>query len=401
MKIVIVHDFLKEYGGAERVVEVMHEMWPEAPIYTSFVDYNSLGPHAERIRKWNIVESKFGRTYLMKHYHSPLRFLAPKVWSGFDFSKFDMVISSSGWYMSKGISVKPPTVHICYLHHPPRHLYGYATAMEWQKYWPIRTYGQIVNHFLRMYDFESSQKVDYFIANSKETQRRITKFYRRESTVIYPPVEIQNPKSEILNLKQLHNYSNSQIPNKYFLTVSRLARAKHIDLLIETCQKLEENLVIVGKGREEARLRALIHNSKFKIQNDKQQKSITLLGEVNDELLGELYKSAKGFLFAGEDEEFGIAPVEAMGYGLPVIAYRSGGIPETVVDGTTGVLFDELTIRSLTKAIVHYNNIYFHSETMRGKMKRNCRDQAKKFSKERFKKELERFVEEKYNNRKR
>src|SRR3989344_7005720 len=120
LKIALVHDFLKYYGGAERVVEALHNIWPDAPVYTSFVDYKSLSPHAERIKKWNIIQSPFGSTWLMKKFHSPLRFLAPWVWSPFDFSGFDIVISSSGWYISRGITVAKPTVHICYLHHPPR-----------------------------------------------------------------------------------------------------------------------------------------------------------------------------------------------------------------------------------------------------------------------------------------
>lgn len=362
MKIALVHDFLKEYGGAERVVEALHDMYPEAPVYTSFVDYGSLGPHAERIRKWKIVESPFGRTWFMKKFHSPLRFLAPLVWKDFDFSGFDVVISSSGWYMCRGVTVKKPTVHICYIHHPPRHLYGYQTAMDWQKYWIIRVYAAIVNHFLRIYDYNTAQKVDYFIANSEETKRRVQKFYRRDSEVIYPPVEIP---SKI----------NSPKSKDYFLVVSRLARAKHIDLAIKACQQLGEKLVIVGKGREEEYLKSLVNNLP----------DITFLGEVSDEELPDIYAGAKALIFPAQDEEFGIVPVEAMGYGIPVIALRSGGLPETIIEGKTGVFFDKLTAESVVKSLEKFKKLALRAE--------DCRNQAKKFSKEVFERKIRSFVE--------
>ena len=371
MKIALVHDFLREYGGAERVLEVLHELWPEAPIFTAFVDWKGLGPHAPALKQWDIRESWVSRNPFVRKFHSPLRFLAPKIWESFDVSGYDMVISSSGWYISRGISTTKPTVHICYLHHPPRHLYGYQTAVDWQKHWPVRVYAHIINHFLRMYDYQTAQRVDYFIANSKETQKRISKFYRRESIVIYPPVEIK--KFQISNFK-------FQISN-YYLSVSRLARAKHIDLIIQACQKLHVPLVIVGQGREKEYLR-----SKIKDQRSK----IVFLGEVADEELPTMYQNAKAFISASEDEEFGIAAVEAMGYGKPVIAYRSGGLVETVIEGKTGVFFDELSTDSLIKAVKCLNDLNHLN------MRNACIKQAKKFSKERFKKEIKEFVSSKY-----
>jgi hypothetical protein len=249
IKIALVHDYLKEYGGAERVLEAMHEIWPDAPIYTAFVDYNKLGPHAERIKKWDIRTSWVQKVWPVKKLHSPLRFITPWVWRYFDFSEYDVVITSSAWYIPRGIithrsassavfvqkqvlrqlarmrlmldrtlpilGLQSPLsrsrladsakvfsqttaelaerkpIHICYMHTPPRHLYGYETASKWKKYWLVRVYGELINHFLRIYDYNTARRVDFFIANSKETQRRINKFYRRESTVIYPPVETE------------------------------------------------------------------------------------------------------------------------------------------------------------------------------------------------------------------
>ena len=374
MKIAIVHDFLKEYGGAERVLEVLHEIYPEAPIYTAFVDYKGLGVHAERVKKWKIIQSPFGSSYFMKKFHSPLRFLAPLVWESFDFGNYDLVISSSGWYISRGIITHPKTVHICYLHHPPRHLYGYETALEWQKYWPVRVYALLINCGLRLYDYLASQRVDYFIANSYETQKRIKKFYRCDSTVIYPPVEIRSLKAASQESKIKLNLE------KYFLSVSRLARAKHIDLIIKSCQKLNQPLIVVGKGREERNLQSLVNNRLSKV---------TFLGEVKDEELSLIYQNARAFITASVDEEFGISAVEAMMYGKPVIAYRSGGFRETIVEDRNGLFFDQLTADSLTKTLQRFSS----SNHFAGKdCVEDCLSYAQEFSKERFKKEIKEFV---------
>lgn len=364
MKIALVHDYLKEFGGAERVLETMHEIWPEAPVYTSFVDYDALGPHGERIKKWD-VRASWANNWFMKKLHSPLRFLAPWVWESFDFTGYDVVISSSGWYMSKGIITAPETVHICYIHHPPRHLYGYATAMEWQKYLLVRMYATIVNFFLRHYDFLSSQRVDYFIANSQETKRRVEKFYRRDADVIYPPVDVEGTKGA----------KGTRGDKGYFLCVGRLARAKHFDLAIEACQKMNVALKIVGKGRDEEWLRSKIKNQRSKI---------TFLGEISDEELEEVYAGATALLCPFEDEEFGIVAVEAMGHGVPVVALNSGGLPETIEEGKTGVLFDELTVGSMVDAMKSVGDRKITAEA--------CRKRAQLFSKERFKKEIKEFI---------
>lgn len=368
MKIALVHDFLREYGGAERVVEAMHEIWPEAPLYTSFVDWKALGVHASRFKHWDIRPSWVQHNWLVKKYHSPLRFLAPKIWESFDLSNYDVVLTSSGWFMCRGVIVKKPAVHICYIHHPPRNLYGYATGSDLQRYWPVRVYATIINFFLRQYDFETAQRVDYFVANSEETARRVKKFYRRDSTVIYPPVDIPS-----IRPKQKGNY---------FLSAGRLTYAKRVDLAIAACNKLKLPLKIVGKGKEEAYLRSIAGPT------------IEFVGGVSDSELDRLYAGARAFIFCALDEDFGMVPVEAMGHGVPVIALGEGGVLETVVDGKTGILFHEPMVESVVSAIKKFYNDYknynFYTE---------CKRQAKKFSKERFKKKLKDFVEEKYKSR--
>lgn len=365
MKIALVHDQLNEFGGAERVLVALKNIFSQADIFTTVYTHKNLGPHKKVFNHWKIYQSWFGKIPLLRNFYSPFRFLTPLIWEGFNFSKYDLVISSSGSWMAKGIKTRKPTIHIAYIHHPPRYLYGYETAIEWQKYWPIKTYAYVVNHFLRMWDYQSSQRPDFLIANSQETRRRIQKFYRRDAWVIYPPVRIP---------KILPKSSNK---NFYYLTVSRLARAKHIDILIKAANKIKVPLKIVGTGRDEKYLHSI-------------SGSMTeFLGSVSDKQLQKLYLSAKAFLFASVDEEFGIAPLEAMGYGLPVIAYRSGGIPEYLTNEKNGLLFDQLNEDSLIEKIKYFERFSIKKMLV---MKKNARKTAENFSEEKFKKNILKFI---------
>lgn len=385
MKIALVHDYLREYGGAERVVEAMHEMWPSAPLYTSFVDWPSFAKapkgKVEVFKSMDIRTSWVQHVWLVKKLISPLRFLAPTIWGSFDLSGYDVVISSSGWFMCRGVALNNPTnptnnpirpIHISYIHHPPRNLYGYATGSDWQKYWPVRVYGAIINFFLRQYDYRAAQAVDYFIANSKETARRVKKFYRRESTVIYPPVDI---KSKIQNPNDKQNPKSKSQNKTYFLSVGRLTYAKRVDLAIQAANKLKVPLKIVGTGKEEQYLRSIAGPM------------IEFVGSVTDEELSTLYAGAKALIFCALDEDFGMVAVEAQAQGTPVVALAQGGVLETVVDGKTGVLFQEPTDASLMAAIGKLKTLGKSEEVAK-----RCIAQAQTFSTERFKKELNAFV---------
>ncbi|GIW64192.1 MAG: glycosyl transferase [Patescibacteria group bacterium] len=365
MKIALVHDQLSEFGGSERVLVALKKIFPQADIYTTVYNPDKLGVHKKIFQNWKIYQSWFGKIPILRDYYSPFRFLTPMIWESFDFSKYDLVISSSGSWMSKGIKTKKPTIHISYIHHPPRYLYGYETAIEWQKYLLVRLYAYVVNHFLRIWDFESTKRPDYMIANSIETQNRIKKFYRRDSIVIYPPVKI--PKT----------FSVSRSKSEYYITLSRLAKAKHIDILIKAANKMKFNLKIIGTGRDEKYLKSIAG------------KTVDFLGNINDEEFKKIFQNAKAFLFASRDEEFGIAPVEAMGYGLPVIAYNSGGIPEYVKNGVNGFLFNSLEPSSLINAIKKFEKL--SSEKIL-KMKLAARKTAEKFSEENFKKNILSFI---------
>ncbi len=363
MKVALVHDFLLEYGGAERVVEVLHELWPEAPVYTAFVDAKGLGPHWERLKTWDLHCGWGQHIPGLRKFQSPFRFLAPFYFKHFDLSKYDVVISSTNAYFAKSVRI-PNGVHICYCHTPARALYGYPTRTDWRRHWLTRIYGTVVNHFLRIEDWYAARQVDYFVANSKEVARRIKKFYRRESVVIYPPVELVQVKA-------------GRVPcdltkGTYYLYVGKLAVAKHVKLAISACRKLGEKLVVVGNGKERSELER------------RGKLTARFLGNVSDRTLAGLYTGCRAVIFPSEDEDFGIVPVEAMAFGKPVIAHRSGGVVETVVDGLTGVLFDELTVDGLVSAVQKLGRLRISAEA--------CRKQAEKFSKERFNKEMKEFV---------
>ncbi|MBI4098067.1 MAG: glycosyltransferase [Candidatus Levybacteria bacterium] len=391
MRVAIVHDYIKEYGGAERVLESLHNVFPKAPVYTLVYLPSYLGPHRSRFENWDIRTSWAQNLPFKAKLISPLRLIAPYLFGQFDFSKFDVVIvSATGAYFPNSIKTRSTSsgregnaIQICYSHTPPRYLYGYETARNWKKNLMIRIIGEIAIHFLRMVDYKSAQNVDYFIANSEETKRRIEKFYRKDAIIIYPPVDV-NPKFKTLNPKQAQ-ITKYKIPNtEYYLAGGRIARAKHTDLIINTFIRNGLPLKVFGKGfagfEEEIKQRIKNHESRIKGKSN-----IEFLGEVTDEEKDELMMNAKAFVFASEDEDFGIVPVEAMMAGTPVIAHRSGGVLETVVEGKTGLFFDEFSVESLNSAIKKFERTKFDSSQIA--------KHAQKFSRPRFEKEIKEFVE--------
>lgn len=361
MKIALVHDHFFEFGGAERVAVAIKKIFPEADIYTAGYNADVLKRRAPEIVIANIRTSWASRIPFFHRLYSPLRFLAPWIWESFDFSGYDLVISSSGWFMSKGIITKKDTKHISYIHHQPRYLYYYETAVEWQKHLLIKIYAHFINHFLRTWDYIGSQRPDVLIANSEETRRRIQKFYRRDAVVVYPPVAI--PDQIVVEDRE----------SEYYVTLSRFARTKNIDLIIKAVNKLKIPLKIVGSGRDESYLKSLAGPT------------IEFVGHIKDKEFARFYKNAKAFLNAGIDEEFGIAPVEAMGHGVPVIAYASSGLVETVKDGKNGYLFRELTPEALIETIGKLEKL---SKTQYSEMSHAARKQAQRYTFEEFKKNI-------------
>ncbi len=364
MKVALVHDYLNEFGGAERVLIALSEIFPDAPIYTAF--YRPHSPGFEPFKNKDIRVS-WAHTYIpffnTGKLHSPLRFLTPLIWNSFDFSEYDLIIDSSSWYITRGFSKKGKAVEICYCHTPPRWLYGYATSIELQKYWPVRVYALLIGHFLRLYDYFAASRVDYFIANSENIKKRIEKFYRREATVIYPSVSMPE-----VGVKK----------GNYYLVLSRIVGGKGLQLAVEAANTLGIHLKVVGAsagyGQEMDRLQ--------KIAGD----HVEFLGYVSDETRAELFAGAKAFLALATDEDFGMTPVEAMMVGTPVIAYNGGGYKESVVEGKTGVFFDEATGESLVSAIRKFEKMTFDPIAIK--------KHAQQFSKETFEKKIRNFVSE-------
>jgi len=366
MKIAIVHDYLIDSGGAERVLLALCEIYPDAPVYTLIYRKEKMGYLRDKFDNIKIIQSWFGRLPFADKLISPLRFLIPTIWKSIDLTSYDLIISSASWAITKGFDKKDGAIEICYCHTPPRYLYGFDTSRKFTGLMGklVKFYGLIVNHFMRKYDFNQAQKVDYFIANSKEVAGRIQKFYHRDSIVIYPPIELAGSNKPL------------DISRDYYLAGGRLVSSKNFDLIIKTFNKLKLPLKFYGSGPASESLKAI------------SGPTIQVLGRVSDEKMAELFAGAKAYMLAEKDEDFGMTPVEAMSFGTPVIAFKGGGYLESVIDGKTGVFFDELTIESLSKAIKHFGGLNNRSITAE-----NCINQAKKFSKERFKKEIKSFVE--------
>ncbi|OGM81975.1 hypothetical protein A2394_03145 [Candidatus Woesebacteria bacterium RIFOXYB1_FULL_42_36] len=364
VKIALVHDYFKEFGGAERVLLTLSEMFPDAPIYTAFKVKGSTADKQFKNKK--IIESKFAPILKIGNLYSPLRFLIPAIWGSFDLSSYDLVIVSSSWYITRGFKVGPKTKVVDYCHTPPRWLYGYEMSVGFTKYWPVKIYSAIVGHFMRMYDFETAQKVNYFIANSKNIQARIEKFYRRDSTVIYPPIEVKEIENITANLKK----------NNYFVMVSRLVGAKGLEEVSKLAKKMKFELRIVGESHGfsdvESKLRKLSGGN------------IKLLGRLEDPELYKVLGKAKGLIALAKDEDFGMTVVESQAAGTPVIAFNGGGFRESVTEGVTGVLVDEISESSLGEAIKKIERIKWRKEALI--------ENARRFSKEIFIKKMTAFI---------
>lgn len=366
MKIALVHDYIKEYGGAERVLRVLADMYPRAPIYTAF---RIKGSTCDRqFSDKRIIESKLSFILKVWNLYSPLRFLTPAVWGSFDLSGYDVVIASSSWYITRGFKTGPKTKVVCYCHTPPRWLYGYETSVGFTKYKLVKAYALVVGHFMRIYDFKSSRKVNLWIANSENVRKRIKKFYRVNSRIIHPPVEVEKIKKATKNLKK----------ENYFLIVSRLVGAKGIEEAVLAFKNSGYELKIVGESHGFSK----VNESLKKISGD----NISFLGRVNDRDLYELYGEAKGFIALARDEDFGMTVVEAQAAGTPVIAFNGGGFKESVIDGVTGILINDTDKKTIDKAVNKLCAKRWNKAVLRGN--------ADKFSRENFERKIKNVVKD-------
>jgi len=363
-KIAIIHDFLTYFGGAERVLMSLHKLYPEAPIYTLLYDQKKMKQYFPEAKIRTSFLNRLPK-FIRKRKKYLLPFM-PTAAETFDLRDFDVVISSSSSFV-KGIITKPKAIHICYCHTPTRFLWDWHyNYLEENKIKGIKKIFILpMLHYLRMWDKSASERADYFIANSEHTAKRIKKFYGRDSEVIYPPCATKSPLPPLRKGEQR---------NDYFLIVSRLSPYKKIDIAIEAFNKLELPLVIIGEGSDKNKL--------VKIAN----KNVKFLGFQTEEKLAQYYENCYAFIFPGEDD-FGITPIEAMSFGKPVLAYKKGGVLETVIENETGEFFDDPIPEILADGVRRLKNNYSNYNAEK------IKKQAEKFSEERFKEKIKKVVE--------
>lgn len=347
------YDRVNKWGGAERILLALHELFPDAPLYTSV--YNP--QQASWARIFDVRTSFLQRIPVARKMHEYFALAMPIVFESFDFSGFDLVISVTS-EAAKGIVTLPGTKHLCYCLTPTRYLWsGYD---EYFANPLLRMLAFPVVFYLRKWDKIAATRPDVFVAISQEVRSRIRKYYDKEVSVIYPPLGLIG--GETVGRKK----------GKYFLVVSRMVSYKRIDIAIKACNELGLSLKIVGTGSELLSLKKIAGST------------VEFLGNLTDEELVEYYKGCQALIFPGI-EDFGLTVLEAQKYGKPVVAYRGGGALETVIDGKTGLFFYPQAIKALKKTLRRFQKRRFDP--------RLSRKQAAVFSKERFKVELLAFIE--------
>lgn len=363
MKVALVHDYLNQMGGAERVVMAFHDIFPDAPIYTSIYDPDRVDP---AFKKMDIRTSFMQKLPLVTKHHQPYLPLYPFAMEALDLRGYDLVLSSSSAF-GKGVITRPGTLHICYCHTPMRWCWNYEEYVEREQLGKVaRRVLPFLMTGLRVWDQTSSMRVDHFIANSPVIAERIQKYYRREAVVIPPPVEASrfpsHPATEV---------------EDYFLLLGRFVPYKRFDLAIEACNRLQLPLVVIGSGRDEERLKRMAGPT------------IRFLGRLSDEEVIHYYRHCRAFLFPGE-EDFGITPLEAQAAGRPIIAYGAGGALASIVDGVTGVFFHEQTVESLVEVLAAFNERLFDPSAIR--------NHALEFDTPRFQRRIMQFIEAKFSS---
>jgi glycosyltransferase involved in cell wall biosynthesis len=364
MNVAIVHDYLNQYGGAERVLEVLHDIFPDAPVYTLIFDRTRMPAH---FQKWDIKESFLRKLPFEKRHYEKYFLLMPLAIESFNLNEYDLVISiSSAW--SKGVITLPSTVHINYMLNPMR--------FAWDSFHPLINARSglskillfLALYFVRHWDVITSTRPDLIIGISRTVAKRIQKFYGITPRMIYPPVntEFFTPNKKVKK-------------EDFFLLVSRLRPYKRVDIAIEAFNKTRLPLLIIGEGSLKGSLRR------------KAGKNIQFLGKRSDEEVREYYRRAQAVIFP-TCEDFGIVPLEASACGTPVIAFKRGGATETVIEGKNGIFFSPQDPEALLKAVLN-----FHTEDYNPKTVRKI---ALKFSTKQFVKNFKKTVKEIYEKKK-
>lgn len=361
-KVAIVHDWFVDSGGAEKVIAKILEVFPNADLFSS-VDFLS-NSQRNRIVNGKSISTTFIQKLPKAKSYKKYFALMPIAMESLDFSNYDLIISSSS-SVGKGVITGPDQLHICYCHSPMRYAWDlqeqYLKESNLQKGFKGFLARNLL-FFMRNWDVRTSFGVDYFIANSEYIARRISKVYRRGSEVIYPNVEVED--FNLVTEKQ-----------DYYFTCSRMVPYKKIDLIVEAFSLMpDKKLIVIGDGSDMPKVRS------------KSASNITLMGYQKFSIMKDKMENAKAFVFAAE-EDFGIVPVEAQACGTPVIAFGKGGVLETVLDGETGIFFNEQSTSSIVSAVQKFETMTFDYS--------DIRKHAEKFSTGRFKQELKDFISSK------
>ncbi|MDO9399800.1 MAG: glycosyltransferase [bacterium] len=362
MRVALIHDHLAQDGGAERVLKVLADLFPQAPIYTLLFEKKNIDKYYQNRKiETSIIQKLPGG---VSHYQWYMPFM-PMAIEFFDLSNYDLVISDTSSF-AKGVITSTHTLHICYCHTPTRYLWSdthkYLNELKYNKYFKKAI--SLVLNYIRMWDRLAADRVDKYIANSNFIANRIKKYYKQESTVIYPPVETSK-------------FKISEKISDYFLIGGRLATYKRVDIVIEAFKKINKKLKIYGDGVDLARLKKIAGENS----------NIEFLGRVDDEVKADLYSHCLAFINP-QEEDFGITVVEAMASGRPIIAYKSGGALETVKAGITGEFFNQQTVDSLIEVLNNFDVNKYNPQEIK--------QHAEQFSVEIFKKKIGDFVDEEY-----
>ncbi|MBV7335357.1 glycosyltransferase [Chloroflexi bacterium TSY] len=414
LNIALVHDWLNQSGGAENVLEEMVKLFPGAPIYTSMYAPDHM---PSTYRSWPIETSFMQHLPAIATNHQPYMPLYPLAFSRTDLSQYDLVLSNKSGFCH-GVRVQNSgrngnkngaaknghahngfvqngvhhqcirrAIHVCYCLTPTRFLWLYEQYREREQIGGLtNTILQPMLALLRRWDWAAAQRVDFFIAISSEIQRRIQQIYGRESIIIHPPVDthiftpdvhdVTRGNQGICNDRMITVSGQKLSWGSYYLIVSRLIPYKRIDLAVEAFRHLpNERLVIVGEGRD----RGVLH--------ERASSNVLFVGRQSREQILELLRGCKAFIFPGL-EDFGIAPVEALSVGRPVIAYRGGGALDTIVPGVTGEFFDTQTADSLYETLTKFDASFYSLES--------CRAQAERFGNHNFRQKLQSYIREIY-----
>lgn len=355
MKVAITTDWLNSFGGAERVLMQLHTLFPDAPVYTTVHDPRGL---PAEMQGWDVRTSFLQRIPFGRRYYQKLLPLMPLAFEEFDMGEYDLVITTNS-ACAKGVITRPGAVNLCYCYTPCRYLWD--LYHDYTRGHRARALIAPMAHWLRMWDRVAADRVDAFVSISHEVAARVKRHYRRDSEVIYPPVDVDRI------------VPTGEPPEDFYLVVSRLVQYKRVDLAVEAATRLGRRLVVVGDGPERKRLERMAGPT------------VRFLGRRSDEEIAGLYGRCRAFLFPGW-EDFGITPVEAQAAGRPVIAYGRGGATETVLDGVTGILFDAQTAEALVEAVERFEAESFDPAV--------CRRNAERFDSAEFRARITRAVNE-------